>query len=61
MYNASVGIKGSCILACVAVYQHSQQYFSYLTMSQRRRPKRKTTSIDVYCPKCPLSWKRPFA
>ena len=34
--NASVGSKCSCILACIAVYQHSQQYFSYLTMSQRR-------------------------
>ena len=26
----------ACLLACVAVYQYSQQYFSYLTISQRR-------------------------
>ena len=45
-----IGFKCSCTLACVAVYQHKQQYFSYLTISQRQWPKRKATSINVYCP-----------
>ena len=61
IYNAPVGFECSCILAFAAVYQHSQQYFSYLTMSQRRWRKRRATSKEVFYPKCPLSWKRPFA
>ena len=44
-------------LLCVDVYQPSQQHFSYLTVSQRRWHKRKATSIDVFCTKCPHSWK----